>query len=116
MFTFFSSVALLASSLSISTLLSSKRQWKYLDKNLHKLFWRTGAPVLLRCNLLPFKGCVLKVLNGLLNGCLFPDKALTNVHNQSAREMMLEMVASCLSFFILEVTLNIDFAVKSSGL
>lgn len=116
MFAFFSSVALLASSLSISTLLSSKRQWKYLDKNLHKLFWRTGAPVLLRCNLLPFKCCVLKVLNGLLNGCLFLDKALTNVHNQSAREMMLETVASCLSFFILEVTLTIDFAVKSSGL
>ena len=46
---------------AISTLFSSKHQLRIFDKDLHKVFCKIGAPLLFKCNLLPFRCWVFKI-------------------------------------------------------
>ena len=58
---FSSDYGVVEETVAISTLFSSKHQLKIFDKNLHTVFCKIRAPLLFKCNLLPFRYWVFKV-------------------------------------------------------
>ena len=104
-----------------ATLFSFSCQLKMLDKTSLKVFCNIGAPLLLRCSLLPFKCCNCKVLECSINKTfLSKQSSVKHLFTSFAFAMkglfpvmMFEMVTPCLSVFKLDATSTIDFAIRS---